>query len=177
MPHNDSTAAKIRVELSAKSAKSKKPSKAERLQGFSPTLPAKKREVPLILDIPDEKLTLPLATPVSPTHPALRNRGPLQPFALLPEEKVTTRQPDLSGEKTSASCPRLCALLREKDLPIRETYSQQEIAIIFGKNVRTVRSWTTEGRLAAYKLGGVRYFAQDVEQFIRASRLRNGRLK
>lgn len=100
-----------------------------------------------------------------------------QPFALLPEEEVATRQPSHLAENTSASCPFLCALLRDKDLPFRETYGQREVAIIFGKDVRTVRSWTVEGRLTAYHLGGVRYFAGDLERFIRNSRLGNNRTK
>lgn len=100
-----------------------------------------------------------------------------QPFALLPEEEVVPRQPSHLAENTSASCPLLCALLRDKDLPFRETYSQREVAIIFGKRERTVRGWTAEGRLTAYHLGGVRYFAEDLENFIRNSRLGNDRTK
>lgn len=61
-------------------------------------------------------------------------------------------------------------MLRSKGLPFRETYTQQEVAIIFGKDPRTVRSWTANGRLTAYNLGGLRYFALDIENFIRASR-------
>ncbi len=99
-----------------------------------------------------------------------------QPFALLPEEEVAPRQPSHLAENASASCPLLCALLRDKGSTLpRKPIASGEVAIIFGKRERTVRGWTAEGRLTAYHLGGLRYFAEDIEKFIRDSRL--GRTK
>jgi len=68
MPHDNTTGENAGEQIPSKPGK-RKPSRAERLQGFSPTFPAEKK-TPVVPDIPDEKPEPPMSIPVD--YPRLR---------------------------------------------------------------------------------------------------------
>ena len=43
----------------------------------------------------------------------------------------------------------------------KEWYSPEEVADLYGVSISTVYRWTSEGRLPAYKVGGVRRYKRD----------------
>lgn len=43
----------------------------------------------------------------------------------------------------------------------KEWYSPEDVADLYGVSISTVYRWTSEGRLPAYKVGGVRRYKRD----------------
>jgi len=64
-------------------------------------------------------------------------------------------------------CPLLDALLAEKGMPRKASYTKQEVAKLFGCSERTIQEWVREGKMKVHKLpGGPRFFAVDLEEFL-----------
>ena len=69
--------------------------------------------------------------------------------ALLP----TTPEDSLAG--ISDEYPRLHRRLRDLGLSFQPAYSQRVAAQIIGRSVRTLRSWSKQGKIACYHCGGI----------------------
>jgi helix-turn-helix protein len=66
--------------------------------------------------------------------------------------------------------PLLQALLREKKLSLRGTYTNRDVAEMFGVAVRTIQEWCRNGKLHARKLPGrARFLSCDLEEFLQGS--------
>jgi transposase len=66
--------------------------------------------------------------------------------------------------------PLLKALLDEKRLPLTGTYTNHDVAKIFGVSVRTIQDWSRNGDLTPRNLPGrARFLSQDLEEFLRNS--------
>jgi transposase len=66
--------------------------------------------------------------------------------------------------------PLLEALLGEKALSLRGTYTNRDVADIFGVSVRTIQDWSRNGDFKPRNLPGrARFLSEDLETFLRNS--------
>jgi len=84
-----------------------------------------------------------------PTEAALPSGLPAPLEALLP----TT--PEESQAGISDKYPRLWHRLRDLGLRFQPAYSQRVAGRIIGRSVRTLRSWSKQGKIACYHCGGI----------------------
>ena len=81
---------------------------------------------------------------------------------------VTTPLP---ASDLASPYPLLCTLLRDLGLPFKAVFSPKDLSQIFGKTPHTIREWVRKGLISSSDLpGGVRFYASDLEEFLRASR-------
>ena len=73
-------------------------------------------------------------------------------------------------EPKSAKYPLLAALLGEKRLSLKGTYTNRDVAKIFGVSVRTIQDWSRNGYFKPRNLPGRgRFLSEDLEEFLRNS--------
>lgn len=73
-------------------------------------------------------------------------------------------------EATFAKYPLLKALLDEKRLSLKGTYTNRDVAKIFGVSVRTIQDWSRNGEFKPRNLPGRgRFLSEDLEEFLRNS--------
>lgn len=66
--------------------------------------------------------------------------------------------------------PLLEALLAQKGLKLKGTYTIRDVALIFGASRRTLQEWTAAGNPAARDLPGRgRFLSEDLENFLQSS--------
>jgi len=66
--------------------------------------------------------------------------------------------------------PLLEALLDEKGLSLRGTYTNRDVANIFGVSTRTIQDWSRNGYFKPRSLPGrARFLSEDLEGFLRNS--------
>jgi transposase len=66
--------------------------------------------------------------------------------------------------------PLLEALLDEKGLSLKGTYTNRDVAKIFGVSVRTIQDWIRNGDFKPRNLPGrARFLSEDLELFLRSS--------
>jgi hypothetical protein len=66
--------------------------------------------------------------------------------------------------------PRVEAILSMKNLPLKPTYSNRDIAEIFGVSPKTIQNHVAAGKLHPRDLPGrAQYLAQDIEDYIESS--------
>lgn len=67
--------------------------------------------------------------------------------------------------------PLLQELLDLKSLPLQATYSNRDLAQIFGVSVRAIQNRVATGQIAARDLPGrAKFLPQDIEAFLSASK-------
>ena len=70
-------------------------------------------------------------------------------------------------EPTFAKYPLLKVLLEEKRLPLKGTYTNRDVANIFGVSVRTIQDWSRNGEFKPRNLPGRgRFLSEDLEEFL-----------
>jgi hypothetical protein len=71
----------------------------------------------------------------------------------------------------AAKYPQLEAILSIPGLPLQPLYTNRDVAGIFKVCVRAIQNWITAGHLTPRDLPGRwKFFPQDLEDFLRASR-------
>lgn len=80
-------------------------------------------------------------------------------------------------ESTFAKYPLLKTLLDERRLSLKGTYTNRDVAKIFGVSVRTIQDWSRNGDFKPRHLPGrARFLSEDLEQFLlNSSKSRNRR--
>jgi Helix-turn-helix domain len=82
----------------------------------------------------------------------------------------------LIGSLTSVAgkYPLLEALLVQKGLNLKGTYTNRDVAEIFAVSTRTTQEWSRNGRLKPRSLPGrARFLSEDLEEFLRNSHRRD----
>jgi Helix-turn-helix domain len=79
----------------------------------------------------------------------------------------------LSMNGSSSHCPHyplLQALLSQKNLSLKGTYTIRDVALMFGVSVRTISDWCADEKLKSRNLPGrARFLSDDLEQFLHKS--------
>jgi hypothetical protein len=73
-------------------------------------------------------------------------------------------------EQKFSRYPFLEALLAEKGLSLKGTYTNRDVANVFEVSVRTIQEWSSNGGLKPRMLPGrARFLSGDLEEFLRSS--------
>lgn len=102
--------------------------------------------------------------------------GAVLPSALPAElaENLAAEAPEEPPVVIADEYPRLSRRLRNLGLEFQPAYSQRVAARIIGRSVRTLRSWSKQGKIACYRCSGLAstpspfYTARSIEGYLAA---------
>ena len=76
----------------------------------------------------------------------------------------------MSNQEKSGRYPLLEALLQERGLRLKGTYTNADVATIFNVSPRTIQEWSRSGYLKRRNLPGrAKFLSQDLEDFLENS--------